>query len=60
MARARTFDLLTGEKIEVEIEKGMGTRGLFIVVQDGKRMTRHRNQLEALDEAASDLLKSGR
>lgn len=56
MARARTFELDTGELIEVDILKKLDQEGLYVVLHGSKKLVRHRDRLEALDEAARLLL----
>ena len=56
MARARTFGLVDEQPIEVEIERQFGTGDLFVVLYEGRRLVRHKDRLEALDEAARALL----
>ena len=56
MAKARTFRSDDGLTIEVEIERKFGTGELFVVLYEGRRLVRHKDRLEALDEAARALL----
>lgn len=57
MARARTFGLGSDdETIEVEILNRASSGELFYVLYEGKKLVRHRDRLEALDEEARALL----
>lgn len=54
--KARTFGLDEHETVEVEILSGPTSTGLFIVTDGTRKMARHRDRLEPLDEEAKGVI----
>ncbi len=56
MAKAETF---YDEKpvVEVDVVKAFGTGGMFLVEYGTKKLVRHRDRLQPLDEEARRLLR---
>jgi len=55
--KALTFGLDEHETVEVEILSGPTSTGLFIVTDGTRKMARHRDRLDPVDEEARERLR---
>lgn len=55
--KAITFGVDTEGNIEVEILSGPSPTGLFVVTDGKRKMARHRDRMEPLDDEAREVMK---